>query len=345
MPLFHKFAEMKVSIIIPVYNVASSIERCMDSVLCQTYPNIECILVDDCSPDDSAERIARKINTYRGGIAFKFIRHEQNKGLSGARNTGIEAATGDYLYFLDSDDEITDNCIEILAHLAYNHNHVDIVQGSSYVIEGQNFIPRYQLKKSLPEFSRDSAWLRKKLLERKDIPVTAWNKLINRHFLRSNKLCFREGIIHEDEHWTFFASKSIRSMAFCKTPTYRHYIHEGSIMTSGASDRSIRDWLTIIGDFMNHIDKDQARNQRKMILEVSFCNLVRMIRKSPGDSLIELLRKQSDMLKPLWKSALKRGQLFELVLLSYFHLPVFMLRFLCRDTIKGLYFHILEYLV
>ncbi|MCK9311177.1 MAG: glycosyltransferase [Bacteroidales bacterium] len=335
---------MKVSIIIPVYNVSGYIERCLDAVLCQTYSNIECIFVDDCSPDNSMELILKKTSSYSGHISFISIHHPQNKGLSVARNSGINASTGDYLYFLDSDDEIPENSIEELVRLAKKYPDVDIVQGSSDVLENGHLNKMYQLKDTLPEFSENHRWLKKKVLERVWIPVTSWNKLIRRCFIIDNKIFFKEGLIHEDEHWTFFAAKSIKSMAFCKVTTYRHEIHEGTIMTSD-SQKSISSWLYIIEDFMNNIDTDMTRIQRKVILEVSFCNLVRIIRQSSNFSIGDMLNKQKELLKPCFKNALKRFQIFELILLSYFHLPVCLLKFLCMNNIKGLYFRILKYLV
>ena len=97
----------KVSIIIPIYKVESYIERCITSVLRQTYRNLEVILVDDCTPDSSMEIAKAVINENQNcGMNFVFLKHDHNFGLSAARNTGINAATGDYLFFLDSDDEL-----------------------------------------------------------------------------------------------------------------------------------------------------------------------------------------------------------------------------------------------
>lgn len=335
---------MKISIIIPVYNVSAYIERCMDSVISQTYSDMECIFVDDCSPDNSTDLIAQKMTSYSGPIVFKMIRHEQNKGLSGARNSGIYTSTGDYLYFLDSDDEISEKCVEELVNLANKYAGVDIVQGSSVVLNGEKINNMYQLKDDLPQFSENHLWLKKNLLERAIIPVTAWNKLINRRFITANNLFFKEGLIHEDEHWTFFAAKHIRSMAFCKVPTYRHYIHEGTIMTSDQR-KSISSWLVIINDFINHTDAELDRIQRKVILEVSFCNLIRILKGSSPYSVDELLNKQKEILKPCLRSAWKKMRIVEFMLLSYNHQPVFILKFLCRNKIKGIYFHTLKYLV
>ena len=88
---------IKVSIIIPIYNVAQYIKRCIDSVLIQECVDcdIECILVNDCTPDDSMEIVRSMMDDYHGEIHFVICNHDKNKGLSAARNTGILVATGD----------------------------------------------------------------------------------------------------------------------------------------------------------------------------------------------------------------------------------------------------------
>ena len=106
----------KISIIIPVYNVAEYITECLQSVMRQTYKGeIECILVDDCGTDNSIAVAEKLLADYKGAISFRILRHAHNRGLSAARNTGTDAATSDYIYYLDSDDYISDDCLEVLA--------------------------------------------------------------------------------------------------------------------------------------------------------------------------------------------------------------------------------------
>ena len=122
---------MTVSIIIPVYNVAPYIEDCLKSVMMQTYKGeMECIIVDDCGTDDSIAIAEQMIAAYQGAIQFRMLHHERNKGLSAARNTGTIAATGDYIYYLDSDDEITEDCIEKLMAVAMHDPGIEMVQGN-----------------------------------------------------------------------------------------------------------------------------------------------------------------------------------------------------------------------
>ena len=121
-----------VSIIIPVYKVEDYIERCLRSVINQTYSRLECILVDDCSPDNSVS-IAKKVLA-EFTFNAKFIFHHQNEGLSVTRNTGIQHATGKYLYFLDSDDEITPDAIKRLVEISEKYQ-AEITVGKNIVID------------------------------------------------------------------------------------------------------------------------------------------------------------------------------------------------------------------
>jgi len=335
---------MIVSVIIPVYNVSMYIGRCLDSVIHQRITDFECIIIDDCSDDDSMEQVTHRLSTYEGSVRFRIIPHTQNRGLSAARNTGIQASAGDYVFFLDGDDEMTDDCLEVLTGIAESYPDVDIVQGSSIVYRPRRSDNIYQLNNKLPAFSADKTWLAKSMLERQIIPVTSWNKLINRDFLLKNGLFFREGIIHEDEHWTFFAARHIRSMAFCTKVTYKHYIREDSIMTSSA-DRSIFCWFSIIDDFINNLDNKLLQTQSKVILEVSFCNLIRIVKQASPSNKADMLETQRLLLEPCLVDARKRKAKAACFLLSWFSLPLSALKILCVKDIRGIYFKTLKYLV
>ena len=246
---------MKITIIIPVYNVSRYIARCLNSVVSQDYHGqIECIIVNDCTPDDSMAKVSAIISQYHGKIDFKIIEHEINKGLSGARNTGIRNATGDYVYFLDSDDEITPGCISSLAYVAEKHTGVDIVQGN-IVVTDEKYRYLELSRYNFPKFSSDSAWIHHHMLT--DIPATSWNKLIRKSFLICNQLWFKEGIIHEDEHWKFMSAHLIQNIAFCDTPTYIYYRNPGSITETPYKDRSLLSWLEIYSDYLTLVKGDK----------------------------------------------------------------------------------------
>ena len=219
---------MKVSIIIPVYNVQEYITRCMDSVCQQTFQDIECILVDDCGKDDSIKLAEDYIQKYTGAVRFVMLHHEHNKGLSGARNTGIKAATGDFLYFLDSDDLITPDCIETLLRLAEKYPKADFVQGN--ILGNDDQMSSYAFEDTVPEYCDNKEELMHLMLH--EVITSAWNRLIRRSFLLEHELFFPEGIIHEDMYWTYFLTKDTKAAAYCTKGVYHYFIHEGSIMTS-----------------------------------------------------------------------------------------------------------------
>ncbi len=155
---------VNVSIIIPIYNVEPFIEECVNSVLNQTMTeNIECILVDDCGSDKSFEVAESIIATYKGDIKFKLIRHEVNKGLSCARNGGVNAAEGKYIFFIDSDDYIMNDCIETLWALANKYPEADMVCSTSLSLNGKQNEDFHlcHTKHHLPEFSNDVKFIRR----------------------------------------------------------------------------------------------------------------------------------------------------------------------------------------
>lgn len=219
---------MKVSIVIPVYNVEQYIEDCLNSVVAQTYEGeIECIIVDDCTPDNSCAIIERFIKQYTGNIDFKLLHHAINRGLSAARNTGIDAATGDYVYFLDSDDEITPDSIELLAAPLKNKKY-DFVIGDYETIGSDAQFPPLLLVQGAVltnEDIRDSYF--KNLWY-----MMAWNKLCNLGFIRKENLYFKEGLINEDNLWSFQLACTAQSMYVIKEDTYRYKVRESSIMSS-----------------------------------------------------------------------------------------------------------------
>ncbi|MCH5174300.1 MAG: glycosyltransferase family 2 protein [Prevotellaceae bacterium] len=101
-----------ISVIIPIYNVAPYITDCLQSVINQTYTDLEVLLIDDCGTDGSIQIAERIVQEYKGSIQFRILHHDRNRGLSAARNTGIDEVKGEYISFIDSDDYIVPNYYE-----------------------------------------------------------------------------------------------------------------------------------------------------------------------------------------------------------------------------------------
>ena len=124
---------IKVSILVPFYNVENYVGRCVESLFTQTYPNIEYVFVNDCTPDGSMEVVHEYIDKYNVASKCKVIVHEQNKGISASRNDCLDNMTGDYFLFIDSDDYIDSDMVELLVKAAIRGN-ADIA-GCGYVEE------------------------------------------------------------------------------------------------------------------------------------------------------------------------------------------------------------------
>ena len=220
-----------ITVIVPVYNVEDYVWEALASIGLQTIQNqrrVECLLVDDCGSDSSMSIIEEFISQQSSDIDFKIISRERNGGLSAARNSGIDIATGKYIFFFDSDDILTTDCLEKLWDIAERYNYPEIVCGDFETFPRPAVHIGISLKgKDLPEYEDNPARIRSFYLS--GFPETAWNKLILREFIIANDLKFKEGIIHEDHHWMGLSYPHISSIAILNEDTYLYRIREGSI--------------------------------------------------------------------------------------------------------------------
>ena len=221
-----------ISVIIPVYNDEEYLHVCINSVINQTYSNLEIICVDDDSSDSSYEILKYFANK---DSRIKILKNETNKGLGYNRNKGMEVATGKYISFLDSDDWISPDTFEILVKKAEEENlDVLIYKSIVYYEDTQNFgMERYYDMDFMNEW--DSKVFNHWDLDKTklfSIPVAAWNKLYLKSFLDDNNIRFpNENLIHEDNP---FYCKMITSAE--RISLINHYFHNrrrrsGSIMT------------------------------------------------------------------------------------------------------------------
>lgn len=236
-----------VSIIIPIYKVEQYIITCIESVLVQSYRNLEVILVDDCSPDrsmDIAREYIRK-STKSQDVIFKYTRHDCNRGLSAARNTGIQQATGDYLYFLDSDDEITANCIELLVHNS-NNGQTDVVCGGFKVVGNEKSLWN---KNEFADICLSGNRNIVNYYVSGRLYVMACNKMIRRDLLIKNNLIFKEGVIHEDNHWSFIIMNNIETLRTLRDRCYLYNYRSTSITGTPNYRRRYDSYVQILEEF------------------------------------------------------------------------------------------------
>lgn len=218
-----------ITIIIPIYGVEAYIEECLSSVAAQTYAGpMECVLVDDCSPDRSIERAQDFIGRYEGPVEFRVVHRESNGGLSAARNTGQSVARGEWLFFLDSDDTLPPGAIAALAAAAESSAGVQMAVGD-FSTFGDEDAPNSCVIRNMHALTFGRSDTRACLLDESIMSHSAWGKLIRRSALGS--LGFREGMLCEDMEWFFFLSLSLERVAVCHESVYNYRVRGGSIMT------------------------------------------------------------------------------------------------------------------
>ena len=177
----------KVSILVPVYGVEKFIERCAISLFEQTFEDIEYVFVNDCTPDKSIDILKEVLEKYPDRKAqVKIINHEVNKGLAGARNTGVENANGDYILHVDSDDYLEVNAIELLYKKAISDN-ADIVV-CDYIFEWSNYKEIFNINVGDDNVKFIQCILSSKLM------IGVVNKLIRKTLYTENNIKAIEGI-------------------------------------------------------------------------------------------------------------------------------------------------------
>ncbi|MGL5902330.1 MAG: glycosyltransferase family 2 protein [Cetobacterium sp.] len=211
----------KVSVIIPVYNVQDYIERCLDSVLHQTYSNLEIIIVNDGATDNSEEKIYPYLKKNSNIKYFK----KKNGGLSSARNFGIYKSTGDYLMFLDSDDWIDKEMVEEMINKA-------LTEKSDFVVCGvRNIFSNGKIKKN---YTPDK-------IKFKDILYKSYacNKLIKKKIFIDNKILYPENEWFEDVGTTPYIYLKSKNPTFIEKDFYNYFQREGSITKQKSNIKSL----------------------------------------------------------------------------------------------------------
>ena len=236
-----------ISVIVPIYKVEDYLDECVQSIINQTYTNLEIILVDDESPD----RCPEMCDEYaRMDSRIKVI-HKPNGGVSSARNIGIESSHGEWIYFLDSDDWIEPFCIEMLINKALEAN-VDLVDGNGTDMTGMCLSAPITNNQSLL-----NAFYSNKL------HTEAWNRLIKSSIIKKNKLQFIEGHLCEDVLWGFSLASAANSLASIEQKTYNYRYRAGSIMSKEQFGKRYRSYQTVIFEILRIAKQNGEINNPK----------------------------------------------------------------------------------
>ena len=259
-----------ISVIVPVYKVEDCLDKCVRSIVEQTYSNLEIILVDDGSPD----RCGAMCDAWAEKDGRIKVLHKENGGLSDARNAGLKIATGSLISFIDSDDWIEPDFLEALLGAMESHR-AQLAECAVNLVDEEGKVLRLRETVKVP-FVDKLEGLRRLILE-DGIYQTVWNKLYRREVLEG--ILFEKGKCHEDDFWTYQVFDRMDRLAVVERPMYYYLQRSGSIMGAGYS--------------LKRLDGPEARYRRMQYL-------------SKYDELRNLTRQQL-MLDCMWhlQSALR----------------------------------------
>ncbi len=226
---------MKISVIAIFYNSSEYVRKCVDSILGQTYTDLELIAVDDCSRDNTVEIL----NEYAAQDArVRVVCHSENRGIAAARNTGLDNVQGDCFYLIDGDDWLPLDALENLA--PYFRDGVDWVSGGYDIVDEEDNVIRCRSKQDGDYKSREEIQQNFSNVEF----IWLHNRLIHKKY---SSIKFIEGILHEDQFWNLDIYKSLNHIVNRNVSTYK-YVERQTSFSSGSrfKQRFIDDGLKLI---------------------------------------------------------------------------------------------------
>lgn len=270
----------RISVIVPIYNTEKYLARCIESILCQTYTNLEIILVDDGSTDksgDICDFYARKDNRVK-------VVHKENGGAAAARNFALNMVTGQYIGFVDSDDTVEKDFFELLYELICQYD-ADISMVAYSEIEMGEKIAKPK-DKSLIVMNQKQAV--KELLFDRKIQNYVWNKLYKRKLFQG--VYFPIGVIYEDISVMYDLIRKIEKLVYLPESKYNYYIRKDSIVNTNSHQKRVDELDSVIKRY-----KDAKRDFPELEQENAYALVMWMIRvytytvkeNDPNDTFIK----------------------------------------------------------
>ena len=219
-----------ISVIVPIYNVEKYLARCVDSIVNQTYKNLEIILVDDGSPD----RCPQMCDDYAEKDSRIKVVHKKNGGLSDARNAGMAVATGEYISFIDSDDYVSDDFFECLLD-AMNKENSDIAECSVVKLYEDNRFDEFSDDLSVKTYDTQDAM--SALIAENPFHQHVWNKLYKTELVKN--IPYAVGKLNEDEFWTYQVFGRANKVSKLNKTMYYYFQRNSSIMGVGYNIRRL----------------------------------------------------------------------------------------------------------
>lgn len=219
-----------ISVIVPIYNVEKYLARCVDSIVNQTYKNLEIILVDDGSPD----RCPQMCDDYAEKDSRIKVVHKKNGGLSDARNAGMAVATGEYISFIDSDDYVSDDFFECLLDVM-NKENSDIAECSVVKLYEDNRFDEFSDDLSVKTYDTQDAM--SALIAENPFHQHVWNKLYKTELVKD--IPYAVGKLNEDEFWTYQVFGRANKVSKLNKTMYYYFQRNSSIMGVGYNIRRL----------------------------------------------------------------------------------------------------------
>ncbi len=246
----------KISIIIPVYNTEKYVKDALLSICNQTIRDIEIIVIDDGSTDDSL-RVVESVAELDDRI---FVHTQQNKGQSEARNVGLTKSNGEYIYFMDSDDLLDHDALMCCYEVCHTNNLDFVFFDATAFSEKANLLLNFNYQRT--EYIDNKIYtgidLLDIMLKKKFYLASVWLNLIKRDFLQQLQLYFYPGIIHEDELFTAILYIKAQRIGFVPRAFFKRRFREDSIMTQSYSYKNIKGYLTVVNELLAYVqDADQ----------------------------------------------------------------------------------------
>lgn len=260
-----------VSIVIPVYNVEKYLIDCVESIRMQTYEELEILLIDDGSTDNSG----KICDEYKEKDKRIKVVHKINGGLSDARNVGIEKATGEYIYFLDSDDMVPSSTIEKLLNACVKENSDISISGFEKFLDG--CMPQFQESVATQKIQiLDKTEAVRKMLLRDEIGHEAWGKLYKKSLWEMER--FPKGKLYEDYATTYKIVCKCDSIAILRENLYWYRIRSGSIMKSKLTSKNMQ-LLDISEEVTNYLMQELpiVGDEAKYLQMVTYLKLMKKI--------------------------------------------------------------------
>ncbi len=236
------------SVIVPIYNVEKYLKTCVDSIINQSFKDIEIILVDDGSTDNSPAIC----DNYKENDSRITVIHQSNKGLSGARNTGVKAASGEFLIFIDSDDFYADtDFFKRLSDIIRAEPELDMINYKfvNYNQEKNIYYPSYYTFASVIDENASYVENITDLIKTGNLTISACMRTIRREFFVKNDLFFKQGIVSEDIEWAMRLYPAISKTKFIDDSSYAYRKNRPGSISSSIKIKNVMDLYDIVNEY------------------------------------------------------------------------------------------------